>query len=148
MLALAATVMGGGVLSALVRGGEPATFPWRGWDSYQVIMWSTGSPRDLPAWFDRLKEMGCTAEETGRATDPAVFARNGFGFYVENLVPGLGFLNDRQAIYQADFQGYTTTRDRRYLIRKPCFDDPGFWEELQRRLPEQVRPFASYHPLL
>src|SRR6266436_340292 len=82
MLALAMAAMGGGLLPARVRGGEPAALPWRGWDSYQVIMWSTGSPRDLATWFGRLKEMGCTAEETGRGTDPSVFARNGFGFYV------------------------------------------------------------------
>ena len=32
--------------------------PARGWDQYQVIMWSTGSAADPAKWIDRLRELG------------------------------------------------------------------------------------------
>ncbi len=98
---------------------------WRGWDMYHVIMWSTGEPKDLPRWFERLREMGCTAEECSRERDAAPFVEHGFGFYAENLVPELAFLHSRQKLYDDDFQGYTTTRDKRFLARKPCFEPIG-----------------------
>ncbi|MBI1792110.1 MAG: beta-galactosidase, partial [Acidobacteria bacterium] len=110
-------------------------------------MWSTGSPRDPAAWFDRLKEIGFTAEECS-GCNAAPFVQNRFGFYVENLVPELGFLNNRKPIYDADFQGYTSTRDIRFLVRKPCFHDPAFWEEAKRNLQSRVRLYAGQGPLL
>src|SRR5438552_991858 len=69
-------------LVASASTGAPAGQPPPGWDEYQAIMWSTGAARDLPAWFARLKEIGCTAEEAGRGSDPGPFLQNRFGFYV------------------------------------------------------------------
>jgi hypothetical protein len=125
-----------------------APVPARGWDSYQTIMWSTGTPRDFSQWIERLREIGFTAEECGAGRDAEGFLRNTFGFYVENLAPELGFLNTRKPIYDADFQGYTTTRDKKYLVRKPCLNDPEFWETAQARLQALVRPYVSQQPLL
>jgi len=121
---------------------------WRGWDMYHVIMWSTGEPKDFPRWFERLREMGCTAEECSRERDAAPFVEHGFGFYAENLVPELAFLHSRQKLYDDDFQGYTTTRDKRFLARKPCFDDPAFWETAKGTVHKLVRSFVAYRPLL
>lgn len=134
-------------LGALAGAGAPAGPP-PGWDRYQAIMWSTGAPRDLPTWFARLKEIGCTAEEAGRGSDPGPFAQNRFGFYVENLEPGLGFLNQRHAIYDEDYRNYTGTHDRGYLVRKPCLDDDAFWAAEERRVADVVRPYVGHHPLL
>lgn len=119
-----------------------------GRDQYQVIMWSTGTPRDFTAWIERLKEIGFTAEECGAGRDALPYARAGFGFYVENLAPELGFLNNRRPIYDADFQAYTATRDRQHLVRKPCLDDPSFWETARPRLESLVRPYIPLRPLL
>src|SRR5947209_3840221 len=125
---LVVTGAAAGAAYAAGKGPEtPQTTPWRGWDRYQAIMWSTGSPQGSPEWIVRLKELGCTGEEIGRGADPAPFTRNDFGFYVENLVGELGFLNNRRSLYDEDFKGYTATHDRRFLVRKPCFDDPAFW---------------------
>jgi hypothetical protein len=70
------------------------------------------------------------------------------GFYVENLVPELAYLHSREALYDADFKGYTATRDRRFLVRRPCFDDPAFWEEAKSRVQGLVKPFVGQRPLL
>jgi len=121
---------------------------WRGWDKYHVIMWSTGQPNDLSLWFERLKEMECTAEECYNGNNPKPFAENNFGFYVENLIPELAFLHSRRVFYDDDFQCYTNTRDKKCLIRKPCFNDPSFWEDIKPRLQRLIKPFISYKPLL
>jgi hypothetical protein len=121
---------------------------WRGWDRYQAFMWSTGAPRDAAAWYARLKELGFTGEELGRGGDPEPLRRAGMTYYVENLVSELAHLHDRRALYDADFKGYTETRDPKYLVRKPCFDDPAFWVGQEKTLPELVRRYLGKEPLL
>jgi len=121
---------------------------WRGWDTYHVIMWSTGESKDRSLWFERLKEMGCTAEECYRGRDSTDFVQNNFGFYVENLVPELAFLHSRNKLYKEDFQGYTASQDKGFLIRRPCLNDPSFWEEMKPRLQELVSPHVPHEPLL
>ncbi|MFC1712634.1 beta-galactosidase trimerization domain-containing protein [Candidatus Poribacteria bacterium] len=127
---------------------EAQVQPWRGWDNYHVIMWSTGSPKDQSQWFERLKEMGCTGEECYRGRDSKPFVQHDLSFYVENLVPQLAYLHSRNKLYKEDFKGYTTTRDREFLLRKPCFHDPAFWEEIKPALQELVSPHVSNNPLL
>ncbi|MBC7326612.1 beta-galactosidase trimerization domain-containing protein [bacterium] len=121
---------------------------WRGWDTYQVIMWSTGDVSNFPLWIQRLKELGFTAEECFRGRDPKPFVEQGFGFYAENLVFELCFLHSRQPLYDKDFQSYITTRDKKFLIRNPCFHDPSFWEKIDRELKNMVSIYAPYRPLL
>lgn len=122
--------------------------PWRGWDRYQVLMWSVGEPVDRTVWFRRLQEMGCTGEECPRSADSGLFVKHDFGFYVENLVPDLAFLHARGALYDEDFRGYVATRDRRHLTRRPCLDDPAFQAEVEARVRALVRRHAGNHPLL
>ncbi len=121
---------------------------WRGWDDYHVIMWSTGQPKELSLWFERLKQMECTGEECYRGRDAAPFVENGMEFYVENLVPQLAYLHSRRKLYDEDFEGYTSTREKRFLIRKPCLHDPGFWGEIKGSLQELVQPYVVHQPLL
>ncbi len=134
--------------SQAVGDAEPTPKHWRGWDTYHVIMWSTGEPKALPPWFERLKEMGCTAEECYRGQDAAPFVQHNLGFYAENLVPQLAFLHSRRKLYDEDFRGYTNTQDKRFLVRKPCLHDSAFWEEIQRHVQELVRPYIPHQPLL
>lgn len=121
---------------------------WRGWDTYHIIMWSTGDVKDFSLWIKRLKELGFTAEECFRGRDPKPFVEHNFNFYAENLVFELCFLHSRQPIYDNDFQSYTSTKDKRFLIRKPCFHDPAYWEKAEKELKNLVSLYAPYHPLL
>jgi len=136
------------------RSEEPTPESWRGWDIYHVIMWSTGEPNDLSLWFERLREMGCTAEECYRGRDATPFVQHNFGFYAENLVPQLAFLHSRRKLYDEDFRGYTAgAKDsayqaKRFLVRKPCLHDSNFWEEIQRQVQGLVRPYVPHQPLL
>ena len=67
------------LLAAILGGIDGMELPdlWRGWDNYQVIMWSTGSPRDISLWFKRLAEMECTAEECYRGRNSEPFVQHG-----------------------------------------------------------------------
>lgn len=119
-----------------------------GWETYQVIMWSTGEVKNFSLWIERLKELGFTAEECFRGRDPKPFVQHNFGFYAENLVFELCFLHSRQPLYDEDFKFYTSTRDKRFLIRNPCFHDPAYWEKAERELKELVSLYAPHNPLL
>lgn len=118
------------------------------WSNYQVIMWSTDPvAENLSLWFQRLRELEFTAEQCYRGRDPKPFVQHGFGFYVENLVPQLAFHHGRRKLYDEDFRGYTQTRDKKFLIRKPCFNDPAFWDEITKYLTEMAQRYAPYRPL-
>jgi hypothetical protein len=121
---------------------------WRGWDQYQVIMWSTGAPLNTPDWIARLREIGFTAEQRTRGNSPLQYVANNFGFYVENLVSELAFLHSREGLYTNDFDGYTSTRDKKYLLRKPCFHDPQFIDDSRRNLLSDIAQYVPYNPLL
>lgn len=133
-------------VASLAHAGDARS--WRGWDTYQVIMWSTGEAKNFPLWIERLKEIGFTAEECFRGRDPKPFVQHNFGFYAENLVFELCFLHSRQPLYDEDFKSYTTTRDKKFLIRKPCFHDLSYWEKVERELKDLVSMYAPYNPLL
>jgi hypothetical protein len=126
----------------------PAQKFWRGWDKYQVIMWSTGDVQNFPLWVQRLKELGFTAEECFRGRDPKPFVEQNFGFYAENLIFELCFLHSRQPLYDNDFKSYTSTHSKEFLIRKPCFHDPSFWEKVEKELKDFVSLYSLHKPLL
>jgi len=141
-------IMLGSVEGAAEQENPAAQHHWRGWDKYHAIMWSTGSPKELPLWFQRLKEMECTGEECYRGRDARDFVQHDFDFYVENLVPELAYLHSRNKIYKEDFEGYTNTREKRFLTRRPCLHDPKFWDEMKPSLQKLVRPYIPHKPLL
>src|SRR6266851_4458144 len=131
-----------GCLLARIASAQP-------WDSYQVIMWSTGSPADFPQWIERLRELGATAEECTAGCNASPYTAARFGFYVENMVPELAFLHSRQVLYDNDFKGYTTTRDKSFLLRKPSLHDADFWDTVAKRSVQGiVRQYAGRLPLL
>ncbi|MBM3460086.1 MAG: hypothetical protein FJX77_16320, partial [Armatimonadetes bacterium] len=129
--------------------GGGAVSPARGpWNEYHPIMWSVGAPHEPARWYTRLRELGFTGEQCPRNAPSSHFQQYGLRFYVENLVPDLAYLHSRAALYDADFRGYTTTRDRKHLTHRPCLDDPAFIQESERRVRELVRPHAANRPLL
>lgn len=128
-----------------------APHEWRGWDRYQVILWSTGGvPQRTPLsrWIGRLEELGFTAEERPADEVSDAWAVPGFGFYVDNMVAELGFHHARAALYRRDREQYEKTRDKRYLMRDPSFEDPAFWEKIAPRVEAMVRRHAGNRPLL
>ena len=121
---------------------------WRGWDKYQVILWSTIS-QSVPLYrLERLYMAGFTAEQCQAGSDCRIFSGSGAGFYVDNLVPELGFHHGRTALYEADRKGYIATGDKRFLVRKPCLDDPAFWAAITPRVQDAVRRHSVIRPLL
>jgi len=136
--------------AGMVLTGEAQEKPmtWRGWDSYQVILWSTGGvPENASLWFERLREAGITAQELDRGGTHQVFLDHHFDFYVENLYR-IAFLHQARATYEADFKGYTATRGKRYLVRKPCLHDPDYLPQAREILQRYVRQHQEGKPLL
>jgi len=114
-------------------------------------MWSAGeSPAasEFPTWIRRMKELGFTAEQCPASDDSRLWPGLGFGFYVDNMIAELGFHSARAALYQSDWQGYTTTRDKRFLARNPSFEDPAFWEQARQKVQSIVSRHKADKPLL
>ena len=122
----------------------------RGWDQYQAIMWSTGTPVDFQTWAQRLKDMNFTAEECGAGNNCTPWTRAGLGFYVENTSSELFFLNSRKAIYDADAQGYfnNAAHDKQYLVRKPCLHDAAVMDAARVRVLGLAQQYLGQQPLL
>jgi hypothetical protein len=98
-------------------------------------------------WLERIREAGFTAEECPAGTDCRSFVNAHLGFYVENMLSELAFLHSRAALYKADRDAYMTTHDRRSLVRKPCFDDPAFWDQISARVVSLAKSHAGHRPL-
>jgi len=45
---------------------------WRGWDTYQVIMWSTGDVNNFPLWIEHLKELGSLPRNASEEETPSL----------------------------------------------------------------------------
>ncbi len=135
------------VCALFAQSGSRTVKPWPGWQQYQVILWSTGTPAAPVDWLNRIREAGFTAEECSTGADCGRFVNAQLGFYVENMLPELAFLHSREALYKADRDAYAVSRDRRYLVRKPCFDDPAFWNQISGRMVSLAREQADHHPL-
>jgi hypothetical protein len=115
---------------------------------YQVVMWVLGGiPENQDLYFTRLRELNVTAIHVhpGESPDPAL--AHGLGFYLENI-HRIAFLHDRQPVYQADWDGYTRTRGKGYLIRKPCLHDPTYLASARQDIQSKVRQYAEKGPLL
>jgi len=142
---LSAFLLSLGLLPANCSEQVPAQQPT---GDYQVIMWVLGGiPDSADLYFRRLREAGITAIHISPGDSPDPAMSHGFGYYVENI-HRIGFLHAAHAVYQADWNGYTTTRDKKYLIRKPCLHDPAYLEEAKRDIQGKVRPYAGRNPLL
>ncbi len=114
---------------------------------YQVVMWVLGGiPDNQDLYFQRLREAGFTAIHIspGESPDPAL--SHGFGYYVENI-HRIAYLHGRRKLYQADWDGYTKTRDKKYLVRNPCLHDPAYLAEAKRDIQSKVRPYVDRGPL-
>src|SRR4051812_9156891 len=140
------------VLAAMFAVGMQAApaHRWRGWDRYQVILWSLGPeppPGAMPTWRERLRSLGFTAAPSAANDDSSVWTKLGFGFYVDNFIAELGFHHDRAPLYKNDSRSYFETRDKRFLSRNPSLEDPEFQERARQRAEAIVRRHAANQPL-
>jgi len=134
--------------NAQTQTAAPAPNPSTGFDDYQVIMWVLGDiPRDQDLYFSRLRDAGVTGIHIGVGDSPAPAESHGFGYYVENI-HRIAFLHDKERIYRADWDGYTKTRDKKYLIRKPSLNDPAYLASAKQEIQSRIRPYAQSRPLL
>ena len=61
----------------------------RPWTEYRSILWmgeQAGKSLTNPRLPERLRELGITTGMTGPGGDTTFYQRNGFGYYVENIV--------------------------------------------------------------
>ena len=115
---------------------------------YQVIMWVLGGATGNPdLFFQRLREANVTAMQVHPWESPDPALSRGFSFYVENI-HRIAFLHEKKPIYEADWNGYTSTRDKKHLIRKPCLHDPAYLADAKQDIQGDVRQFAGLGPLL
>ena len=134
--------------NAQTKAAAPAPNPATGFDDYQVIMWVLGGiPENQDLYFSRLREAGVTGIHLGVGDSPAPAESHGFGYYVENI-HRIAFLHDKERIYRADWDGYTKTRDKKYLIRKPSLNDPAYLASAKQEIQSRIRPYAQSRPLL
>ena len=134
--------------NAQTKAAAPAPNPATGFDDYQVIMWVLGGiPENQDLYFSRLREAGVTGVHLGVGDSPAPAESHGFGYYVENI-HRIAFLHDKERIYRADWDGYTKTRDKKYLIRKPSLNDPAYLASAKQEIQSRIRPYAQSRPLL
>ena len=117
-------------------------------NGYQVIMWVLdGVPSDQDLFFRRLRDLNATAIQVSSGESPDAALSHGFRYYVENI-HRIGFLHEAHKVYQADWNGYTETHDKRYLVRKPCLHDPTYLEQARGILQRAARQYGSANPLL
>ncbi len=110
---------------------------------YQVVMWVLhGVPGNGDLFFRRLREANVSAISISPWERPDMAREQGFAYYVENI-HRIAFLHDKRPIYDADWNGYTRSRDRKFLVRKPCLHDPNYLEGAKQDIRGKVRRFAS-----
>jgi len=117
-------------------------------NDYNVIMWVLGDvPDNQDLYFQRLRELHVTAIHVHPGESPDAALAHGLGFYLENI-HRIAFLHEREPIYQADWDSYTGTRDKQYLVRKPCLHDPNYLASAKEDIQSKIRRFAPKKPLL
>ena len=115
---------------------------------YNVIMWALGGiPENQDLYFQRLHDLHVTAIHVHPGESPDAALAHGIGFYLENI-HRIAFLHERQPIYQADWDRYTRTHDKQYLVRKPCLHDPKYLASAKEDIQSKIRGFAEKKPLL
>lgn len=115
-------------------------------DDYQVIMWVLGGYTDNPdLFFRRLREANVTAVQINPGVSPRPAVSHGLGYYIENI-HRIAFLHERRPIYEADWDGYTSTHEKRFLIRDPCLHDKDYLGEAKRDIQADVSHYADEKP--
>jgi hypothetical protein len=134
-------------------GATPAADSPASWDDYKTIIWMGDSAYQhtakLPLFFQRMREMGITTAMVYGDGDPSVPVKNGFPYYVENLVNRGLCLKWSATVtnWDAFVTAWAKTgRPQAALVRDYCLDDPKWrdWAAAEvRRIVARNRPFHA-----
>ncbi|MFC1672110.1 beta-galactosidase trimerization domain-containing protein [Planctomycetota bacterium] len=135
-----------------------ATPPRYTWNDYEVIMWGSKQEWATEEFMEQLKQNGITAAmayavKPGRKRrDTNWLADGDLRFYVENVCQ-IGWDNKIVQQFFKDFShkayrnGLDQVPDKKYLIRKPCFNDPAHWAACRKRIRDEVKARDEYMPM-
>ncbi|MDF2671337.1 MAG: hypothetical protein K0R67_3643, partial [Paenibacillus sp.] len=90
----------------------------------------------LPLVGDRFREMGVTGLFPGSPKTLTMSGAKGLGIYWYHRGP-----------YVERKEQYFRTKDKAYLHRTPCLNDPALWKELQEDITRAIHKYRKYGPV-
>ncbi|TJY44122.1 hypothetical protein E5161_01615 [Cohnella pontilimi] len=110
----------------------------RSLDDFEVFMspQNRGQGEWLPLVGQLFREMGVTGLFPGSSKTLTMSGARGLGVYWYH----------RHAYVQRK-ESYWRTKDKLFLHRIPCLNDPEFWSEMQVRITETIRKYRKYGPV-
>ena len=116
------------------------------WDDYEIIM-DRFLPEPAPG---RWSAIAGQLEEMNVSVMGAISASMSehMNFKIQADVVAYGFhprYYEKQ--WNENRKSYLETRDKKYLVRNPCFTDPAYREEFRARLKADVGTFARFSPV-
>ncbi|SEN87756.1 beta-galactosidase [Paenibacillus sp. OV219] len=85
---------------------------------------------------ERFRELGITGLYPGSAKTLTMSGAEGLGIYWYHRAP-----------YVERKENYYRTKDKQYLVRVPCLNDPEFWEGMERKITSKVSAFKHFGPI-
>jgi hypothetical protein len=125
----------------------------RPWTEYRSILWmggQAGKNINHPRLPERLRELGITTGMTGPGGDTTFFQRNGFGYYVENIVNEGLCLKFRSKVtdWNKFVSGWMDSRDPEALVRDYALEDKAWLQRMSDRVSQTARQHAPTSPLM
>ena len=134
------SIFEGNHLNSLVR-KQIIVLQNRTWNDYEVYMpWSTPYFA-LPwysTWEEQVRKLGITIMD-----DPW----GSFKYIAQVNVKGLGVYWYRRDAYLKQKEMYYKTKDKSYLIRRPCLNDPEYRNEVKEYVIKRVNDYMKYSPM-
>lgn len=129
---------GGRLLQRWSSGGIVVTPSKRRLDDFEVFTapQNRGHGDFLPLVAERYREIGVTGLYPGSAKTLTMSGASGMGVYWYHRAP-----------YVERKERYYRTRDKRFLVRVPCLNDPSFWEEQRSKITATVSEFRTFGPI-
>ncbi|QHW34779.1 hypothetical protein GZH47_30935 [Paenibacillus rhizovicinus] len=129
---------GGRILQRWSSGKIVVTPSQRRMDDFEVFTapQNRGHGDFLDLVAERYREIGVTGLYPGSAKTLTMSGASGLGVYWYHRAP-----------YVERKEQYYRTRDKQYLVRVPCLNDPAFWEEQRSKITKTVSAFKKFGPI-
>lgn len=103
-----------------------------------------------PSLPERLRELGINTGMTGAGGDSGFYQKNGFGYYVENIVNEGLCLKFRSKVtdWSKFITGWMDSRDPQALIRDYALEDKAWLQRMSDRVSKTARQHAPTSPLM
>jgi len=110
----------------------------RGIDDFEAFLSPTcrGTSGHMNFIGELMRGIGVTGLFPGSARNVAPSGAEGMGVYWY-----------KRAQYIEQKENYLLTGDKKYLIRRPCLSDPGFWRETEKNIARVVTRSRAYAPV-